>query len=85
MAETEMVERVAAAIYFARNGPGAVTWSLRDATHKAPYRTDARAAISALREPTEAMKRAWRGPEPWDDDAAEVWRGLIDAALSPKE
>lgn len=48
---SDMVEKVAAAIYMARNGRGAVPWSRRDASHKAPYLIDARAAIEAMREP----------------------------------
>lgn len=41
----------------------------------------ARAAIAAMREPIEVMQRAWEGPEPWDQEALEVWQAMIDAAL----
>lgn len=46
----------------------------------------ARAAIKAMREPTEAMERAGDIPG-WDDavsigHSADVWRAMIDAALS---
>ena len=50
-----MIERVARAIYEKRNGAGCVPWSRRDGAHKAPYLSDARAAIEATREPTEDM------------------------------
>lgn len=60
MADTrgDMVEKVARAIYSTRNGQGAKPWSLLTIAHKAPYLGDARAAIEALREPTEAMRDA---------------------------
>lgn len=44
------VERVARAIYEARNGRGCVPWSRRPREHQGPYRSDARAAISAVLE-----------------------------------
>lgn len=50
-----MVERVAQAIYEKRNGAGCYPWSLRTKAHKQPYFDDARAAIAALREPSEPM------------------------------
>lgn len=58
MADVEMVERVARAIYASRNGPGAKPWSLLPKAHKSPYLGDARAAIEALREPVMAIIKA---------------------------
>lgn len=71
---SEMVERVAQAIYEARNGVGTysggevVRWT-QDA---------ARAAIAAMREPTEAMREAVNG---FGSDDLELYQLLIDAAL----
>lgn len=53
-----MIELVARAIYEARNGRGCVPWSKRPASHKAPYLYEARAAIEAMREPSEEMVEA---------------------------
>lgn len=64
-----MIERVATAI---SGAPFPSKSSLRKA----------RAAIEAMRDPTEGMKAAWLGPEPWDQDALKVWQAMIDAALS---
>lgn len=45
---TDMFERVAKAIYEARNGRGALPWNQQVKSHKAPYMADARAAIEAF-------------------------------------
>lgn len=60
------------------------------------YRADARRIIEAMREPTKAMTEAgeqadlpggqfggehFRGSSVMGDDAAAVWRAMIDAAL----
>jgi hypothetical protein len=84
-----MVERVARAI--------------EDANLKASgdedYTPLARAAIEAMREPTEAMLKAgfhknrWTNPKPCHDHCVgrvtlsidEPWRAMIDAALSEQE
>lgn len=42
-----VAETVAKAIYEARNGRGYKPWSLLPSSHKAPYLTDATAAIDA--------------------------------------
>lgn len=44
------------------------------------HQTLARAAIAAMREPSEAMVREGFCTSP-DDDAVVVWRTMIDAAL----
>jgi hypothetical protein len=51
-----------------------------------------RAAIAALREPSEAMVQigdriaaglsSGRATEPYEDDAANIWQAMIDASLS---
>ena len=46
--DAELVERLASAIYEARNGHGCRAWNSLPNSHKEPYRLDARAALSAL-------------------------------------
>lgn len=76
---SEMVERVVRAMDHAehkviRNSEGV---DMRVAR--------ARAAIAAMREPTEAMEKA--GARTWDDDlctetnALNMWRAMVDEAL----
>jgi hypothetical protein len=51
-------------------------------------RDTARAAIEAMREPTEAMAEAGCKDQPWGygiNDAMQTWRSMIDAALSEQE
>lgn len=50
-----MVEKVAIAIYKKRNGVLCRPWSILTTHDKTPYMDDARAAIAAMREPTEEM------------------------------
>lgn len=93
---SEMIERVARAIYasdeFANEKP---TWDeiaefIPEANVHEMYRNMACAAIEAMREPTEEMKVAGTskeyGPSPGYSldayDAEDVWRLMIDAALS---
>lgn len=98
---SEMVERVARAIYDAENGIDGdqIADMLYDdiriigsvdecrAMTLAVCRMAARAAIAAMREPTEVMVRDGRAeikPDhlPADDgDAVGCWRAMIDAAL----
>lgn len=76
-----MVETVARAIYEGRNGAGCRPWSRLPRSHREPYLGDARAAILALREPSEAMLQA-----AWDNvptgATAGTWKAMIDAILS---
>lgn len=78
-----IIERVAQAIYEDRNGHGCVPWSKRTAAHKAPYRSDARAAIEAMREPTETMVTAGLRSDP-EGYVKGDWYFMIDAALKEK-
>lgn len=41
---------------------------------------EAAGMVIVPREPSDAMKKAWQGPEPWDQDALEVWQAMIAAA-----
>lgn len=74
-AEQSMVERVARALYGA--GDNAVGWeSVVD---------EARAAIAAMREPTEAMLAILEDRmEYWDNDKpiSDIYSSMIDAALA---
>lgn len=48
----------------------------------------AAAAIEAMREPTEAMKRAgfeFTGDPCWPEDVGRAWQTMIDAALNPSQ
>lgn len=56
-----MVERVARAIYEKRNGHGCKPWSRQPATHREPYMLDARAALSAVLDPSPDMIEAGFG------------------------
>jgi hypothetical protein len=72
---SEMIERVARAI--AEQNHGLTTWD--------EWIDEARAAIKAMREPTEAMMNGLRITRECDSTAALwapiVWRTMIDAAL----
>lgn len=88
---SEMQERIARAIYESRNGAGCVSWDRRDRAHKAPYLSDALAAMKAMREPTEVMAKASRIEQPcpcgrrhtvW---AANRWPHMLSAEISIAE
>lgn len=85
----EMIDRVAKAIYEVDGGKG---WHL----HSKFYLDSARAAIEAMREPTEAMKfsggmwcEALMFEEDGEgiifDDIGKVYEVMIDAALAEGE
>jgi hypothetical protein len=76
----EMIERVAMAIF--RNGIGELVWSSgSDEQHEAAFR-QARAAIEAMREPTDEMMDAGREKTNWGPHGTdECWRAMIDATL----
>ena len=83
---SEMVERVAKAIYEA--GPDGYVWESAAPYWLNEYRDLARAAIAAMREPSVEMEKAGaRGisacftPEPDDPPALAAWRAMVDAAL----
>ena len=84
---SEMVERVARAIYEGRNGRGCKPWSLLTQMHKGPYFQDAKDAIRAMREPTEAMvnspmARCYNTGPFAEKEVRRIFRAMIDAALS---
>lgn len=76
---TEMVERVARAIYDTDPFSGAV-YDSEPEYYKEPFRVQARAAIEAIREMTDHMvETAWEtrmaDPQSW-------WSDIIDSALN---
>lgn len=73
----EMVERVAEAIAISGNGGTWDDWYNED--QREFHRKRARAAIEAMREPTESMVEAgWNAP---GDQPQTHWEAMIDAAL----
>jgi hypothetical protein len=78
---SEMIERVAAAIYGV--APiGERPWEDAPATTRFDCVLRARVAIAAMREPTEAMREAARnGLADTEDWAGDLWRAMIDEAL----
>jgi len=79
MAENEMIERVAQAIL--AKVPLGYGMTIAESDEYA------RAAIEAMREPTEAMVDAfvWYGHGKTIGDVARIgWQSMIDAALSPE-
>jgi hypothetical protein len=90
-----MIERVARALFAVENSfPGACTWEDECAGETSVglreyWIRSARAAIAALREPTEAMIAAGDDAPPNDLFASEKasrlrYQAMIDAALLPK-
>lgn len=84
---TNMVEKVAEALWAAQE-PRQTAWARE--IHRRDYERLARAALEALREPTEAMLDAsfiddGRGSDVDWVLATKVWQAMIDAALSPPQ
>ena len=91
------IEAAARAIYEARNGKGCKPWSLQPKSHKEPYISDARAALTAAlavdglclvpKEPSVAMLAA--GERAWIDDplkrSSTLYRAMIAAASDGEE
>lgn len=87
----EWIDRVARAIQASR-GPRE-TWDHVSDQTRDLRRSDARAAIAAMREPSEtmvvdgfeAMKGDWQMCRDAADDARRCWAAMIDAALQKEE
>jgi hypothetical protein len=79
----DMIDTVAWAINVAWNAQGEVPFPLYQQEGEAL----ARAAIKAMREPTETMRQAGAdnlfaaASDDWKDDAGTIWSAMIDAAL----
>ena len=81
-----MVEKVARAIHNSDpDGLGALPWDELEDWQREFYISDARAAIEAMREPTEFMVRSLPERAVWQDEAAMNYRLLIAAALNESE
>ena len=90
----EMVERVAEAIWEARVAdsspisgcPSPTAWASLPSIIKDVLTSQARAAIAAMREPTEAMVQigyaASNAHDHMPDDIRSAWSAMIDAALA---
>ena len=80
-----MVERVARALvedWHKHNPASMKAWDEQPDFGQDNARRAARAAIEAMREPTEAMMVPSRLIlDTWDDDMFRVWNAMIDAAL----
>lgn len=82
---TDMVERVARAIAFADLDEQSRAVINMDANmmYVADHYVElARAAIEAMREPTDEMLWAARAVRYADEGSMEIWNGMIDAALA---
>ncbi len=85
---TDMVERVARAMFYDTNRDyPAYSFHAADETTQATYISNARAAIEAMREPTEDMEIAGDTETGWDKHemphpARNSWQAMIDAALN---
>lgn len=77
---SDMVERVAKALARHEFGDFDETWFGHEA-FMGDYRELARAAIAAMREPTEAMLEAAFAKTGYRTTAEEHWQLMIDAAL----
>lgn len=86
---SEIVERVAVAIF--KRARDESDWSEISEDERHQWRADARAAIAAMREPTETMPMAGfhaafeTSDEPvyvGDHEIRKMWRAMIDDALA---
>lgn len=83
-----MIERVAKAVYEGRNGKGCTAWGHLQNAHKAPYLTDARAAIEAMREPTHEMGIAGMNADDRRtgfETCCHIYRAMNRAALEDSD
>jgi hypothetical protein len=81
----DMIERVARALA-AHDSEGAVSWEDCRTNVKDAYRSRARAAIEAMRNPNDAMNFAGAqvGDYPWDGKRpSRIFTAMIDAARTP--
>ena len=77
---TDKIEQVARAI---QKEHSSVEWRTLNDFAKDAWHRDARAAIEAMREPTEEMAQAGYqvAHGTYSDEGEIVWRAMIDAAL----
>ncbi len=85
----EMIERVAKAMFLHKYPNGIQAWNMKHAGKNSMWHKYARAAIEAMREPTEAMVKSFSikdpvvsiGPGEWPKIMVLIYEGMIDAAL----
>lgn len=78
-----MVERMARAIYDARNGPGATPFWRSGRMQKQAYISDALAALRELREPSDAILKAGAtAPYVGGDPLSHIFTAAIDAVIA---
>lgn len=73
-----MIEKVAKAIYYSNCGDEQGVFENIDASYKQLFIDEAKAAIEAMREPTEEMIKHLTVD---DQDAIPYYKAMIDAAL----
>jgi hypothetical protein len=83
MTMIEKVARALAKVYARGTGDDEVAANRYADSFWRKFKDDARAAIEAMREPTDAMLGAGEGET--HDDPAPVWAAMIDRALSEGE
>lgn len=85
VSDMTMVERMARAIYDARNGPGATPFWRSGRSQKQAYISDALAALRELREPTEVMAGAAASAVVMRAYPHKILTAAIDAAIAEHE
>jgi len=78
----DMIDRVARALCKTEHEGDAGAWENKEDYQREDYRAEARAAIEAMREPTEAMYKAARAYGFSDGEALHCWKEMLDAALN---
>lgn len=80
---TTMIEKVARALLASESG-GDLKWEELDLITRGAFKRDARAALTALLEPTEAMAAAGSARGAYPEDL-RIYDKMIQAALDEKE
>jgi hypothetical protein len=79
---TTMIERVARAMAKAASP---LPWEMGDEEWRNDFRTKARAAIEAMREPDEAMLDAGVNFRERNARTEQIWQAMVDEALKEKQ
>lgn len=78
---TTMLEKMALAIYRQAWGTAADKRWHDDVQGRAHFTEQARAALMAMREPSDPMWEAYRAAQADHQSATEIWEAMIDAIL----
>lgn len=77
-----LLEKIARAIHFRGDDQGDDAWNHCQPWLREVAREQARAALTAMREPTEdQLRAAW---DAVDYNIDDFWRAMVDAALEPR-